>query len=199
MALDFLFSLRIAANRGSPHFLFVPTFATLTRTEGGMPVQFALGIALILAASAQAQTQTPSAIGAAVGAVLQAQEDAWNHHDLEGFMHGYWNSPDLTFFSGATETKGWQPTLERYRRTYQAEGRAMGQLSFSDLQVEALGADAAFVRGRFHLAMPDGKQPSGAFTLVFRKFPEGWRIIHDHTCADEKPQVRAGSASSASK
>ncbi|HKD84721.1 MAG TPA: nuclear transport factor 2 family protein [Terriglobales bacterium] len=163
-----------------------------------MRVQFALGIALILATSAQAQTQTPSAIGAAVGAVLQAQVDAWNHHDLEGFMRGYWNSPDLTFFSGATETKGWQPTLERYRRTYQAEGRAMGQLSFSDLQVEALGANAAFVRGRFHLAMPDGKQPSGAFTLVFRRFPEGWRIIHDHTCADEKSRV-SGSGASASK
>jgi len=149
-----------------------------------MRAQFALGIALILAASAQAQTQTPSTVDAAVRAVLQAQEDAWNHHDLEGFMHGYWNSPELTFFSGATETKGWHPTLERYEQKYQAAGATMGTLSFSDLQVEALGTNAAFVRGRFHLVMPDGKQPTGAFTLVFRKFPEGWRIIHDHTCAE---------------
>lgn len=164
-----------------------------------MRVQFALVIALILATSAQAQTQTPSALDAAVRAVLQAQEDAWNHHDLEGFMHGYWNSPDLTFFSGATETKGWQPTLARYRQRYQSGGNAMGTLSFSDLRVEALGVQAAFVRGRFHLAMPDGKQPTGAFTLIFRKFPEGWRIVHDHTCADEKPQPSAGSEASASK
>ena len=199
MALDFLFSLRNAADRWPPHFLFAPAFATLTRREGGMRVQFALGIALILATSAQAQTQTPSAIDAAVRAVLQAQEDAWNHHDLEGFMHGYWNSPDLTFFSGATETKGWQPTLERYRQRYQSAGNAMGTLSFSDLRVGALGVQAAFVRGRFHLAMPDGKQPTGAFTLIFRKFPEGWRIVHDHTCADEKPQLSAGSGASASK
>jgi beta-aspartyl-peptidase (threonine type) len=122
---------------------------------------------------------------AAIRQVLQSQVDAWNHHDLDSFMAGYWRSPDLTFFSGATETKGWEPTLARYRRNYQAEGRSMGALSFSDLQVDLLGPDAAFVRGRFQLVMPDGKQPSGLFTLIFRKFPEGWRIVHDHTCSDQ--------------
>ena len=60
----------------------------------------------------------------------------------------------------------------------------MGTLSFSDLQIEPLGADSAFVRGKFQLQMPDGKQPHGVFTLIFRKLPEGWRIIHDHTCSD---------------
>jgi ketosteroid isomerase-like protein len=149
-----------------------------------------LGAGLILLfallGSVAAQSQKPSSDGvdAEVRAVLQSQVDAWNHHNLEQFMAGYWNSSALTFFSGTNETTGWQPTLERYRRKYQAEGRAMGTLSFSDLQVEALGADAAFVRGKFQLVMPDGKQPHGVFTLVFRKLPEGWRIIHDHTCAD---------------
>jgi beta-aspartyl-peptidase (threonine type) len=122
-------------------------------------------------------------VGAAIRAVMDAQVAAWNHHDLEAFMAGYWKSSDLTFFSGATETQGWEPTLERYRRSYQAEGHAMGKLSFSDLQIEPLGADSAFVRGKFQLAMPDGKQPHGVFTLIFRKFPEGWRIVHDHTCS----------------
>ena len=147
-------------------------------------IELALGMVVILAGLAVAQNQAASSVDAAVRAVLQMQVDAWNHHDLEGFMHGYWNSPELTFFSGATETKGWQPTLERYEKKYQSAGATMGTLSFSDLRVEALGKDAAFVRGRFHLAMPDGKQPTGAFTLVFRKFPEGWRIVHDHTCSE---------------
>jgi beta-aspartyl-peptidase (threonine type) len=61
----------------------------------------------------------------------------------------------------------------------------MGKLAFSDLRIETLGPAAALVRGSFQLTMPDGKQPHGIFTLVFRKFPEGWRIIHDHTCAAE--------------
>ena len=121
---------------------------------------------------------------AAVRSVLDAQVAAWNRGDLEGFMAGYWNSPELTFVSGAKETTGWQPTLERYRKSYQAEGREMGKLSFEDLRVESLGPDAAFVRGEFQLKMSDGKTPHGRFTLVFRRFPEGWRIIHDHTCAE---------------
>jgi uncharacterized protein (TIGR02246 family) len=139
-------------------------------------------LAMTMVAQKQKNDASPN-VGVAIRAVLDAQVAAWNHHDLEGFMAGYWNSPELTFFSGASETKGWEPTLERYRRSYQAEGKAMGTLSFSDLQVEALGPDAAFVRGKFQLVMPDGKQPHGVFTLIFRKFPEGWRIIHDHTCS----------------
>jgi ketosteroid isomerase-like protein len=140
-------------------------------------------LVLLAAAFASAQNQNPPSIDVAVRAVLQAQVGAWNHHDLDAFMAGYWKSPELTFFSGATETKGWEPTLERYRRNYQSAGNSMGTLSFSDLRVEPLSSDAAFVRGQFHLVMPDGKQPHGVFTLIFRKFPEGWRIVHDHTCA----------------
>jgi uncharacterized protein (TIGR02246 family) len=130
------------------------------------------------------QAQGSASSEAAIRAVLQSQVEAWNHHDLERFMSGYWNSPELTFFSGATETKGWQPTLERYQSKYQSKGQSMGTLSFRDLTVQMLSDDAAFVRGRFQLVMPDGKQPHGVFTLIFRKFPEGWRIIHDHTCAE---------------
>jgi hypothetical protein len=36
--------------------------------------------------------------------VLLSQVEAWNHGKLDAFMQGYWHSPDLTFFSGATET-----------------------------------------------------------------------------------------------
>lgn len=119
-----------------------------------------------------------------ISSVLQQQVAAWNSHDLVGFMAGYWKSPDLTFFSGATETKGWEPTLDRYRQRYQANGAAMGKLEFSNLNVEQLCPNAAFVRGQWQLTMPDGKQPHGLFTLEFRKLPEGWRIVHDHSSGE---------------
>jgi beta-aspartyl-peptidase (threonine type) len=144
-------------------------------------------IVVLATVFAWAQYQNPPSIDHAVRAVLQAQVDAWNHNDLDAFMAGYWKSPELTFFSGATETKGWEPTLERYRRNYQSAGHSMGTLSFSDLRVDPLSSDAAFVRGKFLLVMPDGKQPHGVFTLIFRKFPEGWRIVHDHSCAAAEP------------
>lgn len=121
----------------------------------------------------------------AVERVLRAQGDAWNGQDLEAFMAGYWHSPELTFFSGASEHKGWQATLDRYRAAYASPGHEMGKLEFSGLRVEMLGSDAAFVRGAWHLTMSDGKTPHGLFTLLFRKFPEGWKIVHDHTSAAE--------------
>lgn len=122
---------------------------------------------------------------AAVEQVLRTQQDAWNHHNVEAFMAGYWNSPELTFFSGGKQTRGWQATLERYRATYASPGHEMGTLDFSALRIEIVGPEAAFVRGEWHLTMPDGKTPHGLFTLVFRKFPEGWKIVHDHTSAAE--------------
>jgi ketosteroid isomerase-like protein len=121
----------------------------------------------------------------AIEQVLRRQAEDWNRQDLEGFMAGYRNSPELTFYSGAKVTSGWQSTLERYRKTYQSEGKEMGKLDFSELRIEVLGPEAAFVRGAWHLAMSDGKTAHGLFTLIFRKFPEGWKIVHDHTSAAE--------------
>ena len=95
-------------------------------------------------------------------------------------MAGYWNSPDLSFFSGANKTKGWQATLERYVKKYRADGKEMGKLTFSDIEVDLLSPDAAVVRGRWQLEMSKDK-PGGLFTLIFKRFPEGWRIVHDHT------------------
>lgn len=118
---------------------------------------------------------------AAIQKVLENQVKVWNAGDLEDFMAGYWNSPELTFYSGATQTSGWLATLERYRKRYQSEGKEMGRLEFSERNVGRLGPDNAFVRGRWRLRMSDGSQPNGLFTLIFRRFPDGWKIIHDHT------------------
>jgi len=116
----------------------------------------------------------------AIRAVIDAQMAAWNRGDLEAFMGGYWKSPQLSFSSGKDKTRGWQATFDRYKKRYQGEGREMGQLAFSELEIEMLGPDSAFVRGRWQLKLAK-ESPGGLFTLVFRKLPDGWRIVHDHT------------------
>jgi ketosteroid isomerase-like protein len=113
--------------------------------------------------------------------LLLTQVDAWNHGNLDGFMEGYWHSPDLTFFSGGTVTHGWEPTLLRYRQRYKSEGKEMGKLEFQDLTIDLLSPKAGVVRGKWQLTMSDGKQPHGLFTLILKRMPEGWRIVHDHT------------------
>jgi uncharacterized protein (TIGR02246 family) len=114
----------------------------------------------------------------AIRKVMDDQAAAWNRGDLEGFMQGYWNSPKLVFV-GSEVTRGWQPTLDRYKRSYSTREK-MGTLTFSDLEITVLSKDAAVVLGTWSLARA-GDNPHGKFTLTFRKFKEGWRIIMDHT------------------
>jgi uncharacterized protein (TIGR02246 family) len=117
----------------------------------------------------------------AVRRLLAMQVEAWNRKDLDAFLEGYWQSPDVVFQSGADRSDGFEALRTRYRKRYQAEGRAMGQLAFTGVEVIVLGPDAALARGRWQLTMPDGTRPGGLFTLLVRKRPEGWRIVHDHT------------------
>jgi beta-aspartyl-peptidase (threonine type) len=120
----------------------------------------------------------------AVREVLDAQVAAWNKGDLKGFMAGYWKSEKLTFFSGDKIEHGWQATYDRYQKRYQSEGREMGKLTFSDLNIEMLGTDTAWVRGRWKL-VTSKDSPGGLFTLILKRFPDGWRIVHDHTSAGQ--------------
>jgi beta-aspartyl-peptidase (threonine type) len=117
----------------------------------------------------------------AIQEVLDAQQAAWNKGDLDGFMVGYWKSDDLSFYSGGDKTKGWQATLERYEKKYKSDGKEMGALAFSELDIRVLGDENALVRGRWQLKFKDGKTAGGLYTLWLRKLPEGWRIVHDHT------------------
>lgn len=120
-----------------------------------------------------------SKIESDIRAVMNDQVAAWNRGDIDGFMLGYWNSPKLTFVSGANVTRGWQPTLDRYKKSYDSRAK-MGTLAFSDLEITVLSKDAAVVLGSWSLAR-EKDNPHGKFTLVFRKFKDGWRIVQDHT------------------
>ena len=113
--------------------------------------------------------------------VLSAQQAAWNRGDVDAFLIGYWRSPELTFSGGNGVSRGWDGVLARYKKSYPNHA-AMGQLEFSDLEFRFLGPEAALVLGQWHLKRESG-DIGGVFTLVWQKFPDGWKIIHDHTSA----------------
>lgn len=119
-----------------------------------------------------------------IRAVLNAQVEAWNRGDIDAFMQGYWNSNQTEFVGSSGIQRGWQAVLDRYRKSY-PDRRSMGKLTFSNLEFTLLCPTAALVVGKYQLER-EGDHPSGVFTLVFRKFPEGWRIINDHTSAAAK-------------
>jgi ketosteroid isomerase-like protein len=140
---------------------------------------------LILLAKGAIESRAAQNPESEIRAVLGAQAAAWNEGKLEAFMDGYWRSPELSFFSGGRKLGGWDATLERYRKSYQSEGKEMGKLDFSDLDIQLLAQNSGLVRGRWRLKMKDGKELGGLFTLIFRRFDNGWKIVHDHTSANQ--------------
>ena len=141
--------------------------------------------ALTISFSADVPAAATKSAGAAaeIRAVMSAQVAAWNRGDIDGFMEGYAHSDATEFVSGDRLTRGWQTVRDRYRKKYDSRGK-MGTLTFSQIKVTSLGPDAALVLGRWQLARKSDK-PHGIFTLVFRRTPAGWRIVHDHTSAAE--------------
>ncbi len=146
-----------------------------------------LGVSLMFAAlmllgatksrPANSSPESPDLI--AIRALLQAQQEAWNRGDVETFMVGYWKSDKTEFVGASGILRGWQAVLDRYRKTY-PDKAAMGKLTFSDLEITMLSPDSAYILGRWQLER-EKDRPAGVFTLIAKKFPEGWRIIHDHT------------------
>lgn len=110
--------------------------------------------------------------------VLEKQKEAWNQGDLKGYMAYYWHSDELTFQSGDRRVKGWETLYERYSKSY-GQGN-MGRLDFTDLEIKMLGNGHALALGCWSVEVKAEKK-GGVFTLILKKFPEGWRIIHDHT------------------
>jgi len=113
--------------------------------------------------------------------LLYQQQQHWNAGSIEKFMDTYHRSHSLRYASGGEVYYGFQPALERFQKSY-PDRAAMGILTFSDIDVTVISPDAALVFGRYQLQRPPD-HPSGLFTLLFRKTPQGWRITHDHTSA----------------
>jgi beta-aspartyl-peptidase (threonine type) len=137
----------------------------------------ALLLVALLDASAAA-AQRPDANAAAVRAVLDAQAAAWNRGDIEGYMDGYAREETTTFISGDSITRGWKTVLDRYKRSFDTRDK-MGMLAFGELDIRPLG-DLYIVTGTWQLTRKTD-MPHGRFTLLFRRMPAGWRVIHDHT------------------
>lgn len=117
-------------------------------------------------------------ISEAVRAVIDRQETAWNNHDIEGFMTEYWNSDSMSFQSGNQRLYGWDALLQRYKTKY--AGEKMGRLTFSDIEIVVLNEDFVYALGRWKVETEE-ETNDGVYTILFKRFPDGWKIIHDHS------------------
>jgi uncharacterized protein (TIGR02246 family) len=111
--------------------------------------------------------------------LLTAQTEAWNRGDIEGFMQTYWQNDSLMFIGKSGVTRGWQPTLENYKKGY-PDTAAMGRLSFDIITVKKLSPEYFFVVGKWMLKRSIG-DISGHYNLLLRKIKGAWVIVADHS------------------
>ena len=123
----------------------------------------------------QLNAQTPEE---SIRSIMQAQSDAWNKADIDGFMKYYWNDPELTFVSKRGVSKGWQQVYDNYKKGYPNQ-EAMGILSFDQLVFDQMNTKAYMVTGSWHLQKKE--EVGGWFTLIFKKIKKDWLIVYDHT------------------
>jgi len=155
-----------------------PTVLTLFHS-GLILVASIAGLPIFAAPTAEANVSA-SAI-AQIRSVLRAQQDAWNRGDIDGFMNGYARSVSTVFVSEDAVRRGWQRVRDGYKKKYSDRAK-MGTLTFSKLEITLLSPDSAVMLGSWKLQRTKD-QPHGRFTLIFKRLPEGWRIVHDHTSA----------------
>lgn len=113
-----------------------------------------------------------------IKSIMAKQVEAWNNGSFEGFMAGYWKSPEMTFQSGNRRLVGWEQLLAMYKKNY--AGKKRGTLDFVDIEVKWLTPELALVLGRWRVNT-DEKTKEGLFTLIFKRMDKDWKIIHDHS------------------
>ena len=112
--------------------------------------------------------------------VMKDQEIAWNNGNLEGFMQGYWKSDSLKFYGSNGLTKGWQNTLDNYKRGYPTKAET-GTLNFVINDVSKIEGNNYWVMGEYHLKRDVGNA-DGVFIIIFKMINGKWKIIADMSC-----------------
>lgn len=137
---------------------------------------------IILTTSCSAQ-KSPSTIDTdkkEILAVMKAQEMAWSNHDLEGFMQGYWKSDSLKFYGKSGLTKGWQQTLDNYKKGYPTKADS-GILNFTIESMTPIENNSYYVMGQYFLKRTVG-DANGVFMIIFKKVNDQWKIVADMSC-----------------
>ena len=116
----------------------------------------------------------------AILAVMKLQEKAWSAHDLEGFMQGYWKNDSLKFYGGGGITKGWQQTLDNYKKGYPTKEHS-GTLNFIINDISKIDEGSYWVMGEYYLKRSVG-DANGVFIIIFKEIEGVWKIVADMSC-----------------
>lgn len=105
--------------------------------------------------------------------------DAWNRHDLDGYLDAFWRSDALVVVVEGEAVHGWNLLSKAFHGGYPNPSE-MGSLTLDRVQVQMLAVDLAEVLDWDTVTFPKKKE-FGTSTIVMKKLPEGWRVVLMHT------------------
>ncbi|MGJ8665712.1 MAG: YybH family protein [Patiriisocius sp.] len=134
-------------------------------------------LSVVLFTSCAVQKTSMQQDKTAILKVMKDQEKAWSQNDLQGFMQGYWKSDSLKFYGSRGLTKGWQQTLENYKKGYPTKDYS-GTLNFEVDDISQIENNSYWVMGRYILKRKVG-DANGNFMIIFKKIDGEWKIVAD--------------------
>ena len=112
--------------------------------------------------------------------------------DVDLYMSGYWNSPQLILFNyNGTVTKGWDQLKKNRESSFPLSQDV--KLDIKDRHVTMLGTGGAVVTCLWTQSMTFNGKPetdTGRMTLVFRRVGNDWKAVHLHTSPDNPDRTR---------
>jgi|ERR1700722_8811578 len=110
---------------------------------------------------------------------LMHMADAWNRHDIDGYLDGFLHSDDVVVVVEGETVRGWDLLSRAYHSGY-PNPQEMGSLTVDRVQVQMLAPDLGFVLSSYTISFPKKKE-FGTDTIVMKKVSEGWREVISHT------------------
>lgn len=133
-----------------------------------------------LQADTQPSPRSAQEARAEVVILLDSAAAAWNRGDLDGFMRDYAPGTTTTFVTNKGILRGPEAIRQMYAPRFEPGG-IRDSLSFENVEVDMLAADALHVLAYYRLMRGDSTVARGPTSLIMRWLEGKWRITHDHS------------------
>jgi ketosteroid isomerase-like protein len=151
---------------------------TLEPPEIGMRVT---AIALLLPVASFASAGQAQTAEMQVQRAISKMNVAAAQLDADQFMAWYWNSPALTITFDGQTMRGWQHILDEQRKWWSDKNSGIKFAEQRPPEITPQRPDLVTSIQWMTVAAENSKKPSQlVITSVWKKRPEGWRIVLAH-------------------
>jgi ketosteroid isomerase-like protein len=115
-----------------------------------------------------------------IGALVSQQYTAVAAGNIEKYLEPFWKSPLLIYISEGAIWKGWDEMRSHVERDY-PDWKHVGHPILERMEISVVDVATASTLEWWDMTFPSSARVNGTTTSVWRKVPEGWRIIVTNT------------------